>query len=83
MYYYANGDKYTGDWIADKKAGYGITSLALGKYEGYLKDDKMHGKGSFYFTNGAIYIGDWVDDKQEGEGIFDWANGDRYEVIGS
>jgi hypothetical protein len=49
------------------------------KYEGELKNEKKHGKGTYYWTSGVKYTGDWVDDKMAGQGVYTWASGERYE----
>ena len=50
---YANGDKYDGDWINDRKDGYGIKSrISVGTLES-AKDK---------------YVGNWKKDKKEGKG---------------
>lgn len=44
--YYANGDKYDGNWKNDLKDGDGTYWGANGNiYEGQWKDDKYNGKG--------------------------------------
>ena len=46
-----------------KSADYGY------KYEGYWRDGKHHGKGTYSYSNGGKYVGDFVDDEYEGFGI--------------
>jgi hypothetical protein len=38
-----------------------ITSLDGAKYEGELKDDKMHGQGILTIANGTTYESEWKD----------------------
>jgi hypothetical protein len=33
-------------------------------YEGNLKNDKAHGKGSCKYNNGDYYLGDWIENKR-------------------
>ena len=37
-------------------------------YEGELKDDKRHGKGTHIWDNGDKYEGEWFDEKKNGQG---------------
>ena len=77
---YANGDKYEGPFVDDKKHGQGILTFANGdKYEGPYVDDKRHGQGIFTFASGNKYEGPYVDDKMNGQGIFTYASGAKYE----
>ncbi|CAF1065956.1 unnamed protein product [Adineta ricciae] len=88
VFYYANGDKYIGDWIDDNREGQGVLILSSGDrirdvYEqrlGQFKGHKINGKGIFYSANGDKYSGDWIDDKRTGYGVFTWSTGDRYET---
>ena len=49
------------------------------KYEGFWKDDKANGKGTFYHIDGDIFEGHWVDDKASGYGVYTHINGAKYE----
>ena len=50
------------------------------KYEGQIKNGKMHGFGIFYNTNGGKqYEGQFFEDKRHGQGILYMGAGDRYE----
>jgi hypothetical protein len=62
-YYYANGNKYTGDWINDKMSGHGVFTWTDGdRYEGQYKDGKKNGKGKFRYANGQVKEGMWSND---------------------
>ncbi len=79
--YCANGDKYTGGWVEDKKSGHGVFIWFTGdRYEGQYKDDMRNGKGIYYYATGNRYRGDWIDGKMTGHGVFVWSTGDRYEM---
>lgn len=43
---YRNGDSYEGDWLEQKKHGFGTIIFAKDNnvYSGFWKDDKRHGK---------------------------------------
>lgn len=58
--YYANGEKYIGDWVDDLKNGKGIYYFGEDEsYDGEFLADKFHGKGTAYFSNGSKYTGVW------------------------
>ncbi len=48
-------------------------------YEGFSKNGKKEGKGTFIYVNGDKYEGDYKDGKRSGQGIYYYANGNRYE----
>jgi len=58
---------------------YDIKTYKNGRYEGFFKNDKKDGKGTYYFNDGNKYYGDWIDDVRNGRGIFYYQNGDKYE----
>jgi hypothetical protein len=79
-YYFANANKFIGDWIDDHRTGQCVFLWTNGdRYEGQIKDGYFNGNGTKYFANGNKYTGDWFNDKMEGHGIYTWPNGDRYE----
>jgi len=46
--FWPDGTKYEGDFLRDKPHGYGRKIFANGEYyEGYFKDGKANGQGSF------------------------------------
>lgn len=48
MFTWENGDKYEGEWVADKKTGKGKFTWATGDwYEGGWDNNKKHGKGVY------------------------------------
>jgi len=49
VHYYANEDKYDGQYKDNKRGGKGIQYYkGEGKYEGEWQNDKKHGQGSLY-----------------------------------
>lgn len=65
-----NSDKYEGEYLQDKKHGYGIFSWAGGNvYKGNYKEDIRAGFGEMYWLDGTCYKGEWMNGVQEGEGL--------------
>lgn len=78
-YSWADGDKYTGGWIADFMEGPGICIWANGdEYEGGWKDNQFNGQGTYTWASGSSYTGEFKDGVREGQGTYTWANGDKY-----
>lgn len=48
------------------------------KYVGQLKDNDLHGKGTFTWPDGNEYSGEWFEGKRHGQGRFIWKNGTEY-----
>lgn len=66
----SSGGTYKGDWIDNKRHGYGVYIWKDGvRYEGDFRGDKREGKGSYFWTSGERYVGQWKDNKRNGEGI--------------
>lgn len=66
---YDDGSVYKGEWLNNKRNGYGIEQSGSMYYEGYWKDDKKHGKGLMRNdTCTVFYIGDWKDNARDGYG---------------
>ena len=56
----AEGESYEGEYINDKKCGYGIFKWGNGNmYKGNFFDDVRHGYGEMYWSDGAYYKGMW------------------------
>lgn len=48
MFTWEDGKSYEGEYVDDKKEGYGVFIWPDGKkYEGYWKDGKQEGEGTF------------------------------------
>ncbi|MFH0893038.1 MAG: hypothetical protein V2A54_01280 [Bacteroidota bacterium] len=69
----------------DCENGFGVyvfgsdTDWAGDKYEGYWKNGKREGKGTYTYANGSKYVGNTIANKRNGYGVFTWASGDKYE----
>jgi len=84
QFQFTAGERYVGNWLHNKKDGFGIQVWAQGhKYEGDWVANLKHGRGTFWvMEEGKLrkqYTGDWVDDQRHGHGVFTYRNGDRYE----
>ena len=57
---YADGGKYIGNFVGDKKEGTGRYEWPNGNvYEGEWLEDQRSGEGSFAWANGESYEGLW------------------------
>ena len=75
-YYFANGNRYEGDWVDNKRTGKGTFYFARGgRYEGDWVDNKRTGKGTYYFKSGDRYEGDLVAGRYHGKGTLYFADG--------
>jgi hypothetical protein len=55
-----NGDRYAGEYFADKIHGFGVYSFANGhSYEGSWHEGKKQGFGVYAFRNGDERAGEW------------------------
>ncbi|CAI2378864.1 unnamed protein product [Moneuplotes crassus] len=74
------GARYVGDWVNDKKEGYGIYYYANGdKYEGEWMKGNKHGLGVMTWAGGDIYKGEYKVGDRSGKGKITWNSGDSYE----
>ena len=70
MYYFADGDRYEGQYVKGKMQGIGIFFGADGdRYEGFYQNDLQNGDGVYYYANGSHYEGQFKDGKYDGKGI--------------
>src|SRR5690606_5774083 len=68
--YLSNGDYYEGEFLNDKREGYGTFIYKIGtKYEGMFRNNKQHGYGKLVQCDGEVYIGEWKDGKINGNGV--------------
>ena len=55
-----NADSYEGEYINDKKCGYGVFTWSSGNvYKGNYFEDLRHGYGEMTWTDGSYYKGAW------------------------
>ncbi|CAK59186.1 unnamed protein product (macronuclear) [Paramecium tetraurelia] len=86
---YPSGNYYDGDFLMDKKEGYGVMFWLNSneKYYGEWKDNVQNGwgvhlwiepkgEGSKYLRN--RYEGEWENGERSGVGVFYYANGAKY-----
>ena len=50
-----------------------------GRYEGYMKNEKREGKGTYYYCTGDVYTGEFKNDLKDGKGVYNYSNKDKYE----
>lgn len=73
---FVNGDTYKGDWVKDKRNGYGIFNNRInGKYNDYIYkglfvNNNKEGFGVMIYSEGDVFEGTWVDNKRNGLGMF-------------
>jgi hypothetical protein len=74
--YYKDGAGYDGDWVDDRKHGFGIAYLKddFKTYEGEWSKGKKNGKGIEYLTDGTKYEGDWSNGIKTGIGVFHFSD---------
>lgn len=84
--YYPNGERYRGEWSANKKEGKGTISYKNGnKYEGGFKKGQRHGQGTLWINEEeegkfrVLYTGQWFEGRKQGYGVCVSKSGDRYE----
>ena len=59
----------------DCENGYGIyeaLNYGIDRYEGWWKDGKCHGKGTFNSGIGISYVGEWKDGNYHGKGTYSY-----------
>lgn len=77
-YVAANGDKYVGSFVNDKKEGVGYMEYVTDCiYYGEFKNDHMHGMGYMRWPGGDQYWGEWKNGQPEGFGRKEFWNDQR------
>ena len=75
---------YKGEWTGDKKHGKGVckyesASPYPGSYQGDLKHDQRHGRGTLTTGDGTTYEGDWCNGiPQFGDWVVTYPSGSVY-----
>ena len=73
---YPDGGSYSGEWVNDKRTGYGVEAYASNStYSGQWLDDERHGFAEYKLVNGDVYRGQWASGKQHGRGRWITAKG--------
>jgi radial spoke head protein 1 len=74
-YVFSNGDKYEGDFKANRKHGVGkLTYKGKGEYYGQWENGTKHGEGTYVYTNGDSYAGWWRFGKRHGKGTYNYSS---------
>lgn len=69
-------DVYQGNYLDDKKHGYGFYQWVSGdSYKGHFANDQRNGYGEMYWNDGSIYKGDWKEGIQHGYGQMTYSDG--------
>jgi len=83
---HTKGASYNGEWVADRKNGYGVQVFPNGqKYEGQWGDGLRNGEGTLWVPVGKagklrkLYVGGWKDDKRHGRGTCFFKNGEYFQ----
>jgi hypothetical protein len=79
LLFFANGDKYDGDFKDGEWKNGNLTYSSGEEYQGDFKNGKRHGKGTFINAYGEKYVGSFKNDERDGSGTFEYQNGDKYE----
>ena len=65
----ATGCFYSGEWLEDKRHGYGDENYQCGSiYKGKFSNGAKQGHGTFTMSSGYTYSGEWLDNKKSGFG---------------
>jgi len=70
IYTTEQGDRYAGDFKANKFHGSGTYRFyTTSQYTGEFKDGKYHGQGKYVASDGSYYSGTWVEGRRHGPGL--------------
>lgn len=77
---YADCSRYEGEFRHNSKNGNGkfVSAFAKMIFQGQMKQDKMHGEGTYFFTDGRVFTGQWKYGLRQGEGYLRWPDGRSY-----
>ncbi|OII71557.1 hypothetical protein cand_032700 [Cryptosporidium andersoni] len=74
-----DGITYEGEWLGDRKHGYGIQKWPDGAiFEGNFFNGMANGYGVFIHTDGDKYEGEWQNDRAHGFGTYTHSDGSKY-----
>lgn len=78
----SKSNHYEGEYVKDKKQGFGIFRWASGNsYRGQYVNDEREGIGEMRWTDGSVYIGEWARGIQNGYGKMTFPDGTIKEGI--
>ena len=78
IFYYSRGDRYFGQWEADRQSGLGTLVSQTGVYVGEWEEGVQSGEGTARYNNGNNYTGQFRAGQKHGSGVFKASNGDVY-----
>jgi len=83
---HAAGASYHGEWVDNKKNGYGVQVFPNGeKYEGQWGNGLRNGEGTLWVPVGKakklrkLYVGGWKDDRRNGKGTCFFKGSEYYQ----
>ena len=80
VYKYKNGDLYKGEFLGEKRHGFGVCVFSnKEKYEGLWNNDYMHSIGKYTYNDGSTYSGDFRNGVAQGIGTYTYKNKDIYK----
>ena len=84
VYNYPDGATYKGDWLNNKRHGYGFWMRPDGtRYEGEWANDKPNGRGTLISKDGRKYSGEWLNGRRNGLGTMIYPDGRKQSGIWS
>ncbi len=79
-YIWANGQRYSGNWLNDLPDGEGeLISSGGDRYKGGFIKGRRHGQGRVVYSDKSEYNGTWRDDLPSGAGVIQFIDGDVYD----
>lgn len=70
-YVFMTGAKYTGQWKANARHGFGTQEWPNGaRYEGEWVENQAEGRGKSTHADGSVFIGQWRNGKAHGIGVY-------------
>jgi len=79
-YIWANGQRYSGNWLNDLPDGEGeLISSGGDRYTGGFIKGRRQGQGRVVYSDKSEYNGTWRDDLPSGAGVIRFIDGDVYD----